>query len=116
MCAICGSKGTQTKKGIFRLSVDHDHQTGEIRGLLCHKCNVSLGNFNDDIGLLERAIGYIKGDMAFSKYTKAESSQVLSPEQHKAVESELHGIGKTSAQELDEEQRKALNESIDNSK
>lgn len=46
------------------------------------------------------------------KYTKAESSDVLSPEQHKAVEGELHRIGKTSAQELTEDERQALNNTI----
>ena len=41
LCAICGSPPPNSYKK--RLSVDHDHKTGEIRGLLCTKCNVTLG-------------------------------------------------------------------------
>ena len=61
-CAICGTakitvRGDGTE---LSLSVDHDHNTGEIRGLLCQKCNVLLGFAGDDIGILERAIGYLR--------------------------------------------------------
>jgi hypothetical protein len=39
-CAICGI--TEATNG-RRLAVDHDHQTGEVRGLLCNNCNVAVG-------------------------------------------------------------------------
>jgi len=55
-CAICGNLPVEGEK----LMVDHDHETGEVRGLLCRKCNTGLGFFNDDTQLLLTAVGYIK--------------------------------------------------------
>lgn len=57
-CAICGNPETDTRRGQF--CVDHCHDTGIVRGLLCFSCNVTLGNMNDRIDLLERAIEYLK--------------------------------------------------------
>lgn len=54
VCWICS--GADKKKA---LSVDHDHKTGKIRGLLCTKCNVALSAFKDDIRLLFRAVTYL---------------------------------------------------------
>lgn len=51
-CMICGS--------IERLCIDHDHATGEIRGILCSKCNSGLGMFRDSVCLLEKAASYLK--------------------------------------------------------
>jgi len=42
-------------------AVDHDHETGEIRGILCLNCNFGLGNFMDNIQLLKNAIEYLRG-------------------------------------------------------
>lgn len=55
VCAICG-KAERSKP----LSVDHDHETGFIRGLLCQNCNTGLGMFNDSIRLLAGAIVYLQ--------------------------------------------------------
>lgn len=55
VCAICG--GTDKSK---RLAIDHDHASGKIRGLLCGKCNISLGLLGDSVDILKSAIRYLK--------------------------------------------------------
>lgn len=61
VCAICNQpeKRVHNNGKISALCVDHDHQTGKIRGLLCYGCNVSLGRFKDNPELLKRALKYI---------------------------------------------------------
>ena len=62
-CAICKKEetGVDSKKNKLKdLSVDHCHKTGKVRGLLCFKCNASLGKFEDSIELLSNAIDYLK--------------------------------------------------------
>lgn len=57
-CAICGGEpGGRWKR---RLHVDHNHQTGAVRGLLCHGCNVGIGSFAEDPARLLAAIEYLK--------------------------------------------------------
>lgn len=61
VCKICKKPETVIKsKKRAVLSVDHNHQTKEIRGLLCNNCNRALGLFKDDVVLLQGAINYIK--------------------------------------------------------
>lgn len=55
LCAICKEHPAEGT----RLSVDHDHKTGKIRGLLCIRCNAGLGHFKDEISLLLNAIKYL---------------------------------------------------------
>jgi hypothetical protein len=60
-CAICGIPQLELDK---RLHVDHNHISGEIRGLLCTNCNVALGQLKTDTlgdSLLIKAIDYING-------------------------------------------------------
>jgi predicted transcriptional regulator len=57
-CAICGKK-PGGRHGT--LSVDHSHTTGEVRGLLCDKCNLLLGLSGDSAAVLRAAAKYING-------------------------------------------------------
>ena len=57
-CAICkttvaGGKGT--------FHADHDHKTNQPRGVLCHNCNIALGNFKDNPEILKTALLYLEG-------------------------------------------------------
>lgn len=58
VCAICGRHPNGNKK---RLCIDHDHESGNVRGLLCNDCNVALGYAKDNIGILEKMINYLIG-------------------------------------------------------
>jgi hypothetical protein len=55
-CAICRR---QRKAGEKEFAVDHDHSTGEIRGVLCGECNAALGLFQDNISILLEAVKYL---------------------------------------------------------
>ena len=56
-CAICGTHTEDLPKA---LAVDHNHRTGNVRGLLCGSCNAGLGMFKDDPERLEEAIRYLR--------------------------------------------------------
>ena len=64
-CFICHRimKMPESKRGqsLDVVAVDHDHNTGNFRGLLCNACNKGLGFFKDNVYLLENAIEYLKG-------------------------------------------------------
>lgn len=52
-CAVCDEEHS-------KMVVDHDHETGNTRALLCHACNLVLGHSGDDPELLERAARYLR--------------------------------------------------------
>ena len=61
VCAICKQPETRIVKGsLSSLSVDHDHETGNIRGLLCDSCNKVLGLFQDAPMLFRSAADYLE--------------------------------------------------------
>lgn len=55
-CAICRGQESESRP----LSVDHDHDTGKVRGLLCQKCNRGLGLFGDNVSNLASAFLYLE--------------------------------------------------------
>jgi len=60
VCAICGISNPTNREGRgsgWRL--DHCHDTGKVRGVLCHNCNIGLGHFRDDPEVMQRAIAYL---------------------------------------------------------
>lgn len=63
VCAICGqAECRKDRKGrVIDLAVDHDHENGHVRGLLCAKCNHGLGNFKDNTEVMCRAVTYLRG-------------------------------------------------------
>lgn len=54
ICELCG-----TPPGKKSLALDHCHVTGKFRGWLCRRCNLGLGNFKDNVLVMQRAIHYI---------------------------------------------------------
>lgn len=57
-CAICGSDKPRGRYKHF--AVDHNHTTGELRGLLCSPCNIGIGHLQDSPELLHKAANYLE--------------------------------------------------------
>jgi hypothetical protein len=63
VCAVCKApetrrEGRSKRGGICHLAVDHDHKTGRPRALLCHACNVSLGQLHEDPQRIKALLSY----------------------------------------------------------
>ncbi|MFN8036229.1 MAG: endonuclease domain-containing protein [Acidimicrobiia bacterium] len=54
-CAICHASPDD-----IQFHVDHDHETGEVRGLLCMRCNNALGLFRESTDVIDRAADYVR--------------------------------------------------------
>lgn len=54
VCGLCKTESTKRWHG------DHDHKTGAFRGVLCNKCNMGLGLFNDNVDLCQAAVAYLE--------------------------------------------------------
>lgn len=71
VCAVCGKENFAmgiNHSGL--LVVDHNHNSGEVRGLLCHNCNRALGLLQDSIPYLTNAISYLEGATTISKESR----------------------------------------------
>jgi len=62
-CGICGSEFTKDNP----FCIDHCHVTEDVRGLLCRKCNLGIGNLNDNPSLLRKAISYLESHLTKSE-------------------------------------------------
>lgn len=58
-CALCPTRPEECRYGVLR--VDHDHDTNEVRGLLCDPCNHAIARLGDNIAGLQRALTYLRG-------------------------------------------------------
>lgn len=67
-CAICSTHQSKLRRS---LSVDHNHKTNQVRGLLCDNCNLVLGHAFDSVTLLDKAIKYLQ------KYTTKNGEKEL---------------------------------------
>lgn len=61
-CKICGQEGfcIGNKNHTEKLVVDHDHESGQVRDLLCHNCNRALGLLQDSVIIADSALQYLK--------------------------------------------------------
>lgn len=84
-CWICGDRPEDPRN----FHIDHNHETNEVRGLLCIGCNVGLGAFRDDPSLLSRAIDYL---------SRSKPATTLRPLDSRGIvpDSVIDAIGNTS--------------------
>lgn len=73
LCFICQKPETQVdhrSKKVLRLSVDHCHESGVIRGLLCRKCNYALGLYDGEPHVFEAMAAYLQRDFGLVRPRK----------------------------------------------
>lgn len=67
-CEICTRR--------CELVIDHDHETGKVRGLLCFRCNSALGFFQDDTTALQKALDYLREGSEYIREQNSESTSI----------------------------------------
>lgn len=72
LCWMCRQKCSRGD-----LAIDHDHSTGEVRGLLCARCNLALGYLRDDPELLNAGVQYLRTARTGIPYLKKENQRLL---------------------------------------
>lgn len=72
-CGICGEPLSFEPK---RPAIDHDHDSGRIRGILCDACNKGLGHFQDNVQIVRAALAYLERDA--SQYTSTTEPELFS--------------------------------------
>ena len=85
-CAVCGSKDPGRNKDHF--CVDHNHTTGQVRGLLCSDCNAALGLLQDSTVVMASALNYLH---EYSQQSNAGSSDLPQQRCSSDVEGEHQG-------------------------
>ena len=64
-CAICGKPLNKVGGARDQVAhIDHDHETGKVRGILCRLCNIGLGSFRDSLELMDKAKAYLVNSKA----------------------------------------------------
>jgi len=58
VCAVC-KKESDTDGKNSKLQVDHNHTTGQVRGLLCYRCNVAIGMISEDLDRVYQIMDYL---------------------------------------------------------
>jgi hypothetical protein len=71
-CKICATDYTETRNQ--RLVVDHCHDTGKVRGLLCHKCNAGHGQYNDNLTIMSDSAAYVATHRSLTKLIQEAAS------------------------------------------
>lgn len=99
-CAICNrdGRGRISIHHSMPLVIDHDHKTHKVRGLLCHTCNTALGQLEDSVELLNKAISYLQQpDKVFTKTNRDRIKRIrtneISMSQHIRIISDYHEDG-----------------------